>query len=141
MSVGLGNVWRFPSAALDNGGGAFLIPYIIVLFLVGRPIYYLEMIMGQFGSRGSIDVYDLCPAMRGIGIAQTIAVYFVSTYYASLNSIIGHYIVSSFKSELPWAKCREEWGPNCVNSDGTSPVVVNETLTHKSISSSELYFK
>lgn len=141
MSVGLGNVWRFPSAALDNGGGAFLIPYVIVLFLVGRPIYYLEMIMGQFGSRGSIDVYDLCPAMKGIGIAQIIAVYFVSTYYASLNAIIGHYIVSSFKSELPWAKCREEWGPNCVNSDGTDRIAVNASSTHKSISSSELYFK
>lgn len=141
MSVGLGNVWRFPSAALDNGGGAFLIPYIVVLFLVGRPIYYLEMIMGQFGSRGSIDVYDLCPAMKGIGIAQIIAVYFVSTYYASLNSIIGHYIVSSFQSELPWAKCREEWGPNCINSDGSSSVLWNVTLSDKSISSSELYFK
>lgn len=66
MSVGLGNVWRFPFAALENGGGAFLIPYFIVLFVVGRPIYYLEMIVGQFSSRGSAKVYDMVPAMRGI---------------------------------------------------------------------------
>lgn len=65
MSVGLGNVWRFPFAALENGGGAFLIPYFIVLFVVGRPIYYLEMIVGQFSSRGSAKVYDMVPAMRG----------------------------------------------------------------------------
>lgn len=65
MSVGLGNVWRFPFTALENGGGAFLIPYLIVLLVVGRPIYYLEMIVGQFSSRGSAKVYDLCPAMRG----------------------------------------------------------------------------
>lgn len=65
MSVGLGNVWRFPFTALDNGGGAFLIPYLVVLFLVGKPIYYLEMIIGQFSSRGSVKVFDLCPAMRG----------------------------------------------------------------------------
>lgn len=145
MSVGLGNVWRFPSAALENGGGAFLIPYLVVLFLVGRPIYYLEMIMGQFSSRGAIELYDCCPAMRGIGIAQIIAVYFVSTYYASLNSIIGHYIYSSFKSPLPWAKCREEWGPNCVNSDGTPSTFKFDAFmaiaSNKSISSSELYFK
>lgn len=65
MSVGLGNVWRFPFTALENGGGAFLIPYLIVLFLVGKPIYYLEMIIGQFSSRGAVKVWDLCPALRG----------------------------------------------------------------------------
>lgn len=65
MSVGLGNVWRFPFIALDNGGGAFVIPYIIVLIIVGKPIYYLEMLIGQFSSRGSAKVYDLCPALRG----------------------------------------------------------------------------
>jgi Sodium:neurotransmitter symporter family len=41
MSVGLGNVWRFPFIALENGGGAFVLPYIIILFLVGKPIYYM----------------------------------------------------------------------------------------------------
>ena len=66
MSVGLGNVWRFPFTALENGGGAFLIPYLIVLFLVGKPIYYLEMIIGQFSSRGAVKVWDLCPALRGM---------------------------------------------------------------------------
>lgn len=65
MSVGLGNVWRFPFVALENGGGAFLIPYLVVLFIIGRPIYYLEMLIGQFSSRGSVQVYDMAPAMRG----------------------------------------------------------------------------
>lgn len=35
-SVGLGNIWRFPFTAYENGGGAFLIPYLIVLFLIGK---------------------------------------------------------------------------------------------------------
>lgn len=65
LSIGLGNVWRFPFVALENGGGAFLIPYLIVLFLVGQPIYYVELLMGQFSSRGSIKIYDMVPAMRG----------------------------------------------------------------------------
>lgn len=65
MSVGLGNVWRFPFTALENGGGAFLIPYLIVLSIIGRPLYYMEMIIGQFSSRGSIKVYDMVPALRG----------------------------------------------------------------------------
>lgn len=65
LAVGLGNVWRFPFVALENGGGAFLIPYFVVLILIGKPIYYLELLIGQFSSRGSIKVYDMVPAMRG----------------------------------------------------------------------------
>lgn len=65
MSVGLGNVWRFPFTALENGGGAFLIPYMIVLLVIGRPLYYMEMIIGQFSSRGCIKALDMVPALRG----------------------------------------------------------------------------
>jgi Sodium:neurotransmitter symporter family len=65
MSVGLGNVWRFPFVALENGGGAFVLPYIVVLLVVGKPIYFMEMVIGQFSSRGSVKVYDFAPVMRG----------------------------------------------------------------------------
>ncbi|KAH8393523.1 hypothetical protein KR200_004126 [Drosophila serrata] len=121
MSVGLGNVWRFPFTALDNGGGAFLIPYLIVLFLIGKPIYYLEMVIGQFSSRGSVKVFDLCPAMKGVGAGQAFQVFMLSTYYAALVAIIGRYFFESFQNPLPWAKCREEWGINCINSAPDAP--------------------
>jgi solute carrier family 6 amino acid transporter-like protein 5/7/9/14 len=65
MSVGLGNVWRFPYTAFKNGGGAFLIPYIVVLFLIGKPIYYMEMALGQFASGGPVKVWALSPALKG----------------------------------------------------------------------------
>ena len=70
MSVGLGNVWRFPFTAYSNGGGAFLIPYIIVLFLIGKPVYYLELCLGQFSSRGPVKLWDVSPAFRGETLAQ-----------------------------------------------------------------------
>jgi hypothetical protein len=41
-----GNVWRFPFTAYQNGGGAFIIPYLIVLLLIGRPLYFMEL--GKF---------------------------------------------------------------------------------------------
>lgn len=43
----------------------FLWEDLVVLFLVGKPIYCLEMALGQFSSLNSVDVYDLAPAMRG----------------------------------------------------------------------------
>jgi solute carrier family 6 amino acid transporter-like protein 5/7/9/14 len=64
LSVGLGNVWRFPFVAFNNGGGAFLIPYFVVLFLIGKPMYFLEMSIGQFASGGPVKVWALSPALK-----------------------------------------------------------------------------
>lgn len=65
MSVGLGNIWRFPFTAKENGGGAFLIPYLIVLTVIGRPLYYMEMALGQFSSRGNVKMYEkLSPVLK-----------------------------------------------------------------------------
>ncbi|KAK2703773.1 hypothetical protein QYM36_017905 [Artemia franciscana] len=65
MSVGLGNVWRFPVTAYENGGGAFLIPYLIVLLIIGRPLYYLEMILGQFSGYGQVKIWGVVPLLKG----------------------------------------------------------------------------
>ena len=52
-SVGLGNLWRFPYMAYENGGGAFFIPYIVCLLLVGVPLIMYEISVGRWGD-GSI---------------------------------------------------------------------------------------
>ncbi|XP_058456380.1 sodium-dependent nutrient amino acid transporter 1-like [Malaya genurostris] len=137
-SVGFGNVWKFPYTALKNGGGAFLIPYLVVLFIVGRPIYYLEMVIGQFASRGVVKVYDLSPAMRGIGVGQSVAMFVVMTYYTPILAITLRYLVASFSAELPWAKCDPSW-TNCVDSANVGKVEsTNSTTPPKA--SAELYF-
>ena len=46
-AVGLGNIWRFSYLTYDNGGGAFLVPYLIALLLVGIPVLLLEMGLGH----------------------------------------------------------------------------------------------
>lgn len=62
-AVGLGNVWRFPYLAQKNGGGAFLVPYFVMLAIQGIPIFYLELAVGQRLRKGAIaawhEVYNI----------------------------------------------------------------------------------
>lgn len=46
-AVGLGNIWRFPYVAYDNGGGAFLIPYLVALLTAGIPLLFLDYEIGR----------------------------------------------------------------------------------------------
>ncbi|XP_041780863.1 sodium-dependent nutrient amino acid transporter 1-like isoform X1 [Anopheles merus] len=144
MSVGLGNVWRFPFVALENGGGAFVIPYIIVLLLVGKPVYYMEMIIGQFSSRGSVKVYDMAPIMRGVGYGQVLSTTIVTTYYASLMATTLRYLFDSFQSILPWAVCEDSWAGSCIPSGSRNVTMASElangTALSNRTSSAELYF-
>ena len=50
-AVGLGNFLRFPAQAVQNGGGAFIIPYLVCFLLMGLPLLYVEWAMGRFGGR------------------------------------------------------------------------------------------
>ncbi|HZM01258.1 MAG TPA: sodium-dependent transporter, partial [Planctomycetota bacterium] len=50
-AVGLGNFLRFPAQAAKNGGGAFLIPYIVALLLLGLPLMWVEWTLGRYGGQ------------------------------------------------------------------------------------------
>ncbi|GFS49399.1 sodium-dependent nutrient amino acid transporter 1 [Trichonephila inaurata madagascariensis] len=85
MSVGLGNVWRFPNVAYNNGGGAFLIPYLLLLV--------------------QLRLWRVVPAFKGIGYAQVLSVSFVVVFYNYLMALSIFYIYSSFRECLPWTEC------------------------------------
>ncbi|CAG7732841.1 unnamed protein product [Allacma fusca] len=84
LSVGLGNIWRFPYTAYKNGGGAFLIPYLIVLTFIGRPVYFLEIALGQFSSYGPVKMWGISPFFKGVGYGSAIGTTCILSYYAML---------------------------------------------------------
>ncbi|XP_046906825.1 sodium-dependent neutral amino acid transporter B(0)AT2 [Hypomesus transpacificus] len=116
FSVGLGNVWRFPYLCQKNGGGAYLVPYLILLVVIGIPLFFLELAVGQRIRRGSIGVWTyISPRLGGIGFASCMVCFFVALYY---NVIIGwslFYFSQSFQQPLPWHEC---------------PLVKNKTSTY-----------
>lgn len=95
--------------AYENGGGAFMLPYLILLAVIGRPIYYMEMVIGQFSGSNSIKMWKCVPAFRGLGFAQLFSVSYIAIFYNYLMGISLYYLFASFTSELPWTKCRPEW--------------------------------
>eukprot|EP00039_Didymoeca_costata_P010811 m.146420 g.146420 ORF g.146420 m.146420 type:complete len:612 (+) comp14970_c0_seq4:217-2052(+) len=102
-AVGLGNVWRFPYLCYRNGGGAFLIPYTLMLFLVGMPVFFLELSLGQKFQAGAWGTFEkISPALRGIGGASLVVSFLVGMYYNTIVAYSLLYLFFSFTSHLPW---------------------------------------
>jgi len=122
-AVGLGNICRFPYLTYENGGGAFVIPYIVMLLLVGIPIVFMETSLGQYSGKGPIKVWSFCPVFGGVGIAQIVLVFYVGIYYNVIVSYSIFFLFSSLDSTVPWGTCDNWWNTqNCRANSGT-PVI------------------
>lgn len=108
-AVGLGNIWRFPYLCYRNGGGAFLIPYCVMLVVCGMPLMFFELSLGQFGREGPITVWKICPLFQGIGYAMFMISFYIGCYYNVVLSWAIYYIYASFTHTLPWTQCADEW--------------------------------
>ncbi|XP_038631015.1 sodium- and chloride-dependent neutral and basic amino acid transporter B(0+)-like isoform X2 [Scyliorhinus canicula] len=104
-TVGLGNIWRFPFLLHKNGGGAFLIPYLIMLSLAGLPMFFMESSLGQFSSLGPGQVWKAVPILQGLGIIMFVASTFQGIYYNCIISYCMFYLFVSFRNPLPWSDC------------------------------------
>lgn len=127
FSVGLGNVWRFPYLCYKNGGGAFLIPYLICVVVGGIPLFFLEVAIGQFMSQGGHLAWRICPILQGIGWATTIIVFFLNCYYNVILAWAFYYFFASFTDKLPWDSCDNYWNTPACRLSGSTPVD-NDTL-------------
>ncbi|KAK4288951.1 hypothetical protein Pmani_038053 [Petrolisthes manimaculis] len=120
--IGVGNVWRFPYLCYKNGGGAFLVPYLIMVLVLGVPLFLLESAMGQFASSGCITVFNAAPLLKGTGYAMIIVSLIGSFYYTMVIAYPLIFIYNSMTSKLPWTSCDNPWNTeHCFSlSDATS---------------------
>ncbi|XP_030202863.1 sodium-dependent neutral amino acid transporter B(0)AT1 [Gadus morhua] len=104
--IGLGNVWRFPYLCQSHGGGAFMIPFLILLVLEGTPLLLLEFAIGQRLRKGPIGVWtSINPYLTGIGIASMLVSFMIGLYYNTIMAWIIWYFCNSFQDPLPWNDC------------------------------------
>ncbi|XP_062613429.1 sodium-dependent proline transporter-like [Saccostrea cucullata] len=108
-AVGLGNVWRFPYLCYRNGGGAFLIPFILMMILIGVPLFFMEASLGQFCSSGPLTCWKFAPLFKGVGISMVAVSALTSLYYNMILAWSYYYFFASFTSDLPWIKCENNW--------------------------------
>lgn len=92
-AVGLGNFLRFPAQAARNGGGAFLIPYLVALVVMGLPLMWVEWMMGRYGGQhGHHSTPGIFGSMgrsrfwRYSGVLGLVCCLGVSSYYLYIQS-------------------------------------------------------
>ena len=95
-AVGLGNIWRFPYVTYDNGGGAFIIPYLVALLTAGIPLLFFDYAMGH-RSRGSapLSFRMASKIAEPIGWFQTGIAFVIGVYYAAIIGWAGCYMFFS----------------------------------------------
>ncbi|CAF4977823.1 unnamed protein product, partial [Rotaria sp. Silwood1] len=107
----------------------FLIPYIIFLFFLGIPLFYLEVNLGQFTSQGATHCWRMAPIFKGLGISMSIMSFFFTVYYTMLVGYSVLYFILSFRKELQWATCGS-WA-NCISNFSSFTTQSNYENTYK----------
>lgn len=98
-AVGLGNIWKFPYIVGENGGGAFVVVYLVCIFLIGVPIMMAEVLMGRHGRQSPINTMRLLvkesnarPFWIMIGWMGVLAGFLILSYYAVIAGWAFYYI-------------------------------------------------
>ncbi len=101
-AIGLGNIWRFPAVAYENGGGAFFLPYLFALLTAGIPILVLEFTLGhKYRGSSPLTFFRLNKKTEWLGWWQVAISFVIATYYSVIIAWAGSFAYFSFG---------EKWG-------------------------------
>ena len=102
-AIGLGNVWRFPAEAQANGGGAFLLIYVLCVFVLGIPVMLAEMSLGRVGGQDAVGNFRrLTPGRRWwvAGMVGLVASYLILSFYMVVAGWTVEYLYDSITGDL-----------------------------------------
>ena len=103
-AVGLGNIWRFPNVLYSNGGGSFMIPYIVSLFLLGISFVLVEYAIGyRFKTSLSKVLFSVKSSLEPVAWFIILIVFLITTYYVCVVAWDLIYVFLSFT---------KAWGAN-----------------------------
>ena len=111
MAVGTGNIWRFPRIVANNGGGAFLVPWLIFLFLWAIPLLMVEMAMGRHTRKGVVGAFGRLMGRQATWMGAfvgwcTMAITF---YYSVVAGWCVKYLVASATGQLSGVEGMVYW--------------------------------
>ena len=106
-AIGLGNIWKFPYIAGDNGGGAFVLIYLICIFVIGFPIMVSEIMIGRKGRRNPITSMKILGLeeqgsenWKWVGLIGLMAGFIILSYYSVIAGWTLHYFKMSLLGDL-----------------------------------------
>ena len=111
MAVGTGNLWRFPRVAAENGGGSFLIPWLLALFLWSIPLLIAEFGLGRGARRGPIGAFSALIGRRtawmgGFVVVTTVMIMF---YYSVVTGWTLKYVLAALTGDLAGVDTAAYW--------------------------------
>jgi NSS family neurotransmitter:Na+ symporter len=87
-AVGLGNIWRFPYILGENGGGAFLIIYLVIMFAIGIPVMMSEMVIGRRSQRNAVGAFRILAPGKPwylVGMMGIISAFMILAFYTAVS--------------------------------------------------------
>lgn len=103
-AIGLGNIWRFPYTVGQNGGGAFLLVYIVFVFLIGVPIMMSEFVIGRRSQRNTVGAFRALGSQYGkwtfVGVLGILAAFLIYSFYSTVAGWTLNYIFLSGSGSL-----------------------------------------
>ena len=98
-AIGLGTLWKFPYVTGENGGGLFVLIYILCVFFIGVPVFVAELVLGRRAQRGAVGIFatlsNNSAVWKGVGWMGVASSFLIMSYYSILSGWGLNYVFMS----------------------------------------------